>query len=246
MFHFPFYTDQFHPAPPPMDLGRRPAAYVFRTGRPMLFTREVFERLAQQGEIELVGAPSPAWLGVPLRTPSKTMGVLVVQHYEDERAYTDRDLEFQASLGCKVAHAIERKQAEEALRASEIRLRAIIETEPECVKLLAPDGTLLEMNPAGLAMIEAESASELIGRSVYDLVCPEYRDGFRAFTESVCKGHRGQMEFELTSLKGTRRWLEIDAVPRASAPESSKNIPKGSSAWRSGGSARTARPSPCG
>src|SRR5207245_5114508 len=64
MFHLPFYTDQFHPAPPPMDLGRRPAAYVFRTGRPMLFTREVFERLAQQGEIELVGTPSPAWLGV--------------------------------------------------------------------------------------------------------------------------------------------------------------------------------------
>jgi len=218
MFHFPFYTDQFHPAPPPMDLGRRPAAYVFRTGRPMLFTREVFERLAQQGEIELVGAPSPAWLGVPLRTPSKTMGVLVVQHYEDERAYTDRDLEFLASVGGQVALAIERKQAEEALRASEIRLRAIIETEPECVKLLAPDGTLLEMNPAGLAMIEAESASELIGRSVYDLVCPEYRDGFRAFTESVCKGHRGQMEFELTSLKGTRRWMETYAVPLPSEP----------------------------
>src|SRR5437899_6703658 len=74
------------------------------------------------------------------------------------------------------------------------------------------------MNPAGLAMIEAESASELIGRSVYDLVCPEYRDGFRAFTESVCKGHRGQMEFELTSLKGTRRWMETYAVPLPSEP----------------------------
>ncbi len=218
MFHFPFYTDQFHPAPPPMDLGRRPAAYVFRTGRPMLFTREVFERLAKQGEIELVGTPSPAWLGVPLRTPSKTMGVLVVQHYEDERAYTDRDLEFLASVGGQVALAIERKQAEEALRASENRLRAIIETEPECVKLLAPDGTLLEMNPAGLAMIEAESASELIGRSIYELVCPEYRDGFRAFTEGICKGQRGRMEFELTSLKGTRRWMETYAVPLPNEP----------------------------
>jgi PAS domain-containing protein len=44
----------------------------------------------------------------------------------------------------------ERKQAEERLRESENRWRTIIETEPECVKLVASDGTLLDMNAAGL------------------------------------------------------------------------------------------------
>jgi PAS domain S-box-containing protein len=44
-------------------------------------------------------------------------------------------------------------RAEERLRASESRLRAIVGAEPECVKLLDAEGTLLEMNPAGLAMI---------------------------------------------------------------------------------------------
>jgi len=47
----------------------------------------------------------------------------------------------------------ERKHAEEALAESENLLRKIIETEPECVKLLAKDGTLLEMNQAGLEMV---------------------------------------------------------------------------------------------
>lgn len=61
----------------------------------------------------------------------------------------------------------ELKQTEAALRQSENRLRTMIDAEPECVKLVAADGTLLEMNAAGLAMIEVESASEAIGQSVY-------------------------------------------------------------------------------
>ncbi len=213
MFHFPFFVDQFDAAPPPMKVGSSCTAHVFRTGRPMLITQKLFDQLVEQGNVELVGTPSPAWLGVPLRTPSETIGVLVLQHYEDEHAYTKRDLEFLASVGGQIALAIGRKKAEEALRASENRLRAIIGTEPECVKLVAPDGTLLEMNPAGLAMVEADHPSEVIGKSVYELVCPEYREKFRQFTESVCRGHKGSMELEITGLKGTRRWMETYAVP---------------------------------
>ncbi len=213
LFHFPFFVDQFDTAPPPMRMGRSCTAYVFRTGRPMMITPKVFAELADQGEVELVGTPAPTWLGVPLHTPSETMGVLVIQNYEDEQAYTERDLEFLASVGGQIALAIERKQAEEALRASENRLRAIIETEPECLKLVSKDGTVLEVNPAGVAMAEADSADELIGRSFYPLVCPEYREKVREFTESVCEGNRGRMEFEITGLKGTRRWTETYAVP---------------------------------
>src|SRR5712692_1551303 len=44
-----------------------------------------------------------------------------------------------------------------ALRASENHLRAIIEAEPECVKVVGPDGRLLEINPAGLKTLEADS-----------------------------------------------------------------------------------------
>ena len=50
-----------------------------------------------------------------------------------------------------------RLQAEQELAASERRLRTIFESEPECVKVLGPNSTLQEMNPAGLRMIEADS-----------------------------------------------------------------------------------------
>jgi signal transduction histidine kinase len=69
------------------------------------------------------------------------------------------------------------------------------------------------MNAAGLRMIEAESADSVLGKCMYDLVAAEHRAAFRALTEQVCGGERGDLEFEIVGLKGTRRWLETHAVP---------------------------------
>jgi PAS domain S-box-containing protein len=107
----------------------------------------------------------------------------------------------------------ERKQSEAALARSESRLRTIIETEPECVKVLGMDGSLLEMNPAGLSMIEADSLEQVRGKSVYDYIVPEYRGAFISLTERVLRGGSGTLEFEFVGLKGTRRWLDTHAVP---------------------------------
>jgi PAS domain S-box-containing protein len=106
-----------------------------------------------------------------------------------------------------------RGKAEEALMESEKRLRTIVETEPECVKILGPDGTLVDMNPAGLAMIEAESLDMVKGQSILPIVNEEFRDEFIVLSKKVFKGETGILEFRITSLKGTPRWLETHAVP---------------------------------
>ena len=72
---------------------------------------------------------------------------------------------------------------------------------------------LIEMNSAGLSMIEADSLDQVKERNFYDLVAREYRDEFRALTERVARGEKGWLEFEARSLKGRRLWLETHAVP---------------------------------
>lgn len=106
----------------------------------------------------------------------------------------------------------EQKNADIALRKSENHLRAIVENEPECVKVLSSDGTLLDMNPAGLQMIEADYR-EVMGKSVLPLVVPEYRDAFNSLINSVCEGNKGSLEFQIIGLKGTPKWLESHAAP---------------------------------
>ncbi|HET7672710.1 MAG TPA: PAS domain S-box protein, partial [Burkholderiales bacterium] len=101
----------------------------------------------------------------------------------------------------------------ESLRRSEARLRAMVNAEPECVKLLDGEGRLVDMNPAGLDMIEADSLERVRGHCVYDLVAPEHRDAFRRLTERAARGEAGSLVFEITGLKGARRWMETRVVP---------------------------------
>src|SRR5882672_1520215 len=107
----------------------------------------------------------------------------------------------------------DRHRAEDALRESEARLRTIIESEPECVKLLDHHGRLLDMNPAGLAMIEADSIDAVRGHSVLDVVAPEHRAAFEDLNRRVFAGESGRLEFEVIGLKGKRSWLATHAVP---------------------------------
>jgi len=107
----------------------------------------------------------------------------------------------------------DRKAAQERLAENETRLRAIIDAEPECVKVLDQRGLVLTMNPAGLAMLEADAPEQIVGHSVASFVTLEYQRAFAELSRRVFAGETGTLEFEIIGLKGTRRWLETHAVP---------------------------------
>ncbi len=107
----------------------------------------------------------------------------------------------------------ERRRAEERLAENDSHLRQIIASEPECVKLHGRDGTLMEMNPAGLRLVEATQAGEMIGTSVFRFIAPEFRNAYQDLSERVFSGESGVLEFQIISLKGRRRWMETHAAP---------------------------------
>jgi PAS domain S-box-containing protein len=104
-----------------------------------------------------------------------------------------------------------------AARAREELARSITETTPECIKVVARNGRLLQMNPAGLAMIEAESWMQVEHAATVDLVAPEHKDAWLANHERVCEGESLVWEFDIIGLKGTRRNMETHAAPIAFA-----------------------------
>ena len=113
-----------------------------------------------------------------------------------------------------VMHDItERKKAERLLLESEAHLQAIVANEPECIKIVDAQGLLVQMNPAGLAMIEASSLEQVKGASVLGLIVPEYREAFMQMHKRVIAGQAQKMEFEMMGLHGGRHWMETHAVP---------------------------------
>ncbi len=123
-----------------------------------------------------------------------------------ERKVAERTSELSLSLE-------QSRSQQAALQESEARLRTIIEAEPECIKIVDARGCLKEMNPAGLAMIEAGSLEEVRGRLVQELVAPAYRAAYAEMHRRVLAGESRTLEYEIVGQKGGRRWMETHAVP---------------------------------
>ncbi|MGH9945575.1 MAG: EAL domain-containing protein [Pyrinomonadaceae bacterium] len=133
MLSMQFWVDKYDPMPPPVKVGRSLSAYVFRQGRSMLFTSADVKKLIDRREVESVGTDSPIWLGVPLKTPTCAIGVLVVQDYENSNTYSIRDVELLTSVADQIALAIERKRAEDELRLSKERFELVARATSDAV-----------------------------------------------------------------------------------------------------------------
>jgi len=133
MLSMQFFVDKYDEMPPPFKVGRGLTAYVFRKAQPMLLTSQAVQELIELGEVESVGTDSPIWMGVPLKTPTGVIGVLVVQDYENQDTYTQQDVELLTSVADQIALAIERKRSEEALRISQERFELVTRATSDAI-----------------------------------------------------------------------------------------------------------------
>jgi PAS domain S-box-containing protein len=123
-----------------------------------------------------------------------------------EMRVQERTMELsQANQSLVVAH--------KEMKASEHRLRMILETEPECVALFAEDGALLEINPAGLRLYEAQKPGDIQGHVLADLTAKEFRGKLQEVNAAVFRGESVTAELRMFGLKGTLRWVTIHACP---------------------------------
>jgi len=89
-----------------------------RTGKPLLANQKVYESLVESGEVEVFGAPTNDWLGVPLIIEDKTIGVLAIQLYDMNLNYREDDRQLMTFVSSVVASAIERKQVQQEIKYS--------------------------------------------------------------------------------------------------------------------------------
>ena len=121
---------------------------------------------------------------------------------------------------CIVLVAQDISELKEALAALEEQnnfLDSILESEPECVKVVSCDGRLQQMNKAGLAMLEVDTLAEAQQIGLMEFLPPDSRSAFAHFHRQICAGSSGVFEFPIVGRKGTRRWLETHAAPLRNA-----------------------------
>jgi PAS domain S-box-containing protein len=148
---------------------------------------------------------------VPLLKDGRFTAAMAV-HQSHPRDWSAADCALVTLVVARCWEALERLRVTRSLRESEARYRAMIEASPECVKVVAADGTLIQMNAAGLQMLGAEQESQVIGSCIYDRIASQDRERFRTFNEQVCQGRGGTLHFAISSLDGRERSMETTAV----------------------------------
>jgi two-component system, cell cycle sensor histidine kinase and response regulator CckA len=162
LLNFPYFVDEEEPRPGPQPLGRGLTEYVLRSGEPLLASPQVFDELVIAGKVEPVGAASVDWLGVPLKTGPRTVGVLVVQSYTQHVRFGAKEKEILTFVSQHVASAIEHKRHQEALRQSEARYRSLVQSAVYGMYRSSLEGRFLDVNPALIAMLGYDSSEQVL------------------------------------------------------------------------------------
>jgi PAS domain S-box-containing protein len=117
-------------------------------------------------------------------TSDETIGVLVVQHYEKENVYGQRDVEFLAAVAAQLALAIERKRTEEALAKSEKSYRVLVDNGQGLICTHDLDGRLLSINPAAAESL-GYIAAEMVGRNLIEFISPSSQPVFPHYLKRI-------------------------------------------------------------
>jgi len=146
---------------------------------------------------------------VPLLTPDRVQGVLVLDALED-RAFTDDEVRFADLVAHLMAIALERARQYQALQEVQARYRDLFERVPVGLYRTTPDGRLLEANPALVEMFGYRDRASLQAVPVPDFyVDPADRRRWQEAIERA--GVVTNFEFRARRRDGTVFWVRDSA-----------------------------------
>src|SRR5579871_2378923 len=151
--------------PPPPDsvlAGQGLTGIVWQLGSPLLV--DLLEGTDPSGHVGL-----RASLGAPLEAGTQRVGVVIVRRYAPSAAFSEEDARMLSLLAAQAGHLLARRGAEEQVRASEARFRALVEYTSDIILVLDPIGTISYLSPAAVRSI-GRSADQLVGSSIFETV----------------------------------------------------------------------------
>ena len=214
LLSFPYFVDEHDPAPLTRGLRKGLTEYVLRTGRSLLATPAVFQDLMDRGDVDRIGTPPLDWLGVPLQTQTGAIGVLVVQSYVEGVRYGERERGILEFVSAQIALAIERTRAEDALRASERRLKDVLAASTvvlyACTDL--SDGLIPGWVSANISRIMGYEVAEVLAPTWWiDHIHPEDRPHTVGQLPAVIKSGHVTVEYRFAIKDGSYRWIHDSA-----------------------------------
>lgn len=113
-----------------------------------------------------------------------------------------------------VRNISDRKAAEDELRRSEDRYRMLIELSPNAI-FVHSDGVFVFINNAGVKLLGASSADEIINRPIIDFIHPDYRAMVQERNRKIYQYNHSfdAVEEKYLRVNGSEVEVEVTAIP---------------------------------
>lgn len=134
---FAYYADESQGTHEKRRLGGGLTEYALGQDQGVLLTQADMLELIEANAVDPKGqgALPLAWMGVPLQCEGKTLGLLAVQSYREDRVYQKEDLDLLRFVSNQLASSLERKRALTSLReAKETLEQRVLERTQELSK----------------------------------------------------------------------------------------------------------------
>lgn len=116
-------------------------------------------------------------------------------------------------VGVLFTDVTQRHQATEALRKSEQFSRAVMDSSPDCIKVLDRKGHLQFMNSGGLELMEIDDFNQFAGQAWCGLWGEEDRSAVEAAMKEAQAGRPARFQAMCATAKGTKKWWDVMIAP---------------------------------
>jgi PAS domain S-box-containing protein len=207
LLSFPYSVDEHDEFSPPRKPRHGLTEYILRTGLPLLVDRKGFNQLVQQGEVELVGANSVDWLGVPLKMGENIFGVIAVQSYSERVRFSKADMKMLEFVSTQITSVIERKLTQQKIAAAlELNL-ALIDVSTMGIIAYDSSGQCILANEA-IARILGATREQVLRQNYNQIVWWKNSGLLESAHETQVTGNETRREVHTMSSFGKEIWLD--------------------------------------
>lgn len=151
---------------------------------------------------------------VPLHSGDQLIGFVGFDAVKQQRVWEGDILSTLRLVGDSIVSSLQRREALDDLKRSELKYRELFDNSLELVQSVAPDGTFEYVNPAWLRTLE-QTAAGLVGKTFWSFVHPSATAGQRGVFDRVMAGEAARdVKLDLVTPSGKRVLLEGNSVPR--------------------------------